>query len=486
MNKQPVPVPQTTVTEEPSLASKTVTAEPESTYMPMRSRNVESIALENRRLLKSWSCDENSSPFLADIMSPSQTFMRDPKRKSTDDTLLASFERQPMRLSTQSQREYFMTNSSHYPPPQHSPPPPPKESLANVYTAASVRVSPLQSQVQRASGEYYKPFERTKQGHHPPSAFGFDQVYQSPVPPLPPKRSMSSPKQGGSVKHHSTGSMLPVLQHSSQYAQPKPQGSGGNYSLSGADIHALETIPAEKTGQHADLSMFGSIDNKHYLGPVLQPSSPKPPVSPGSSRPSNPLFEFDPLLLTEQQVSTPQSQDVFSTPPKSSPLLPQLNAPKSPPPGDLAVGVLLRLTLESSGDELTEDLGLSDQSRQSMDGVAEEGSEDSSNEDSERTFDEEDEEDRMRREQGFSTADTLSSHSSDAHAYLGDQPHGVKATASNDGESQGEQNIDRLSGVTASQKKKIKKKKKHKKLSNFSRIQKYGEFLKPDSYALRM
>ncbi|XP_071801556.1 uncharacterized protein [Asterias amurensis] len=478
MNKQPGP--QTTATEQPFPASKTATTEPESSYMSMRNRNTESIALENRRLLKSWSFDETNSPFLTDTMSSSQTMARDSKRKSTDATLLAAFERQPMRWSTQSQKEYLEKNSGHYPPPQHSPPPPPKESSAGVYSAASVGASSLQSQVQRASGEYYKPFERTKQGHQPPSAFGFDQVYQSQAPPLPPKQSMTSPQQGGSDKYHSRGSMLPTAQHSSQYAQPKPQGSGGNYTLSQADLFSLERTPAETTEWLADPSMFGSIENKHYLGPILRPSFPKPPVTPGKLKPVSTLFEFDPLLLMEKQASTPLSQDVFSTPPRnpleSSTVLPQPDAPKSPPPCDVEVGVLVRLTLESSGDELTEEFRLSDQSRQSMDGGTEEGSEDSSNEDSEQTHDEEEEEETARGEQGFSTAETQSSV---AHAQLRDQPQDGKTTASsNDGESQGEQNINRLSGVTASQKKKIKKKKKKKKkLSNFSRIQKYASVL---------
>ncbi|XP_070579039.1 protein sprint-like [Ptychodera flava] len=79
-----------------------------------------------------------------------------------------------------------------YPAPDNSPPPPPSNEAPAIRTATQIAIDEEGEIAGRYSGDYYKPFEATKQDHLPPSSFGM-YVNQLPIsltqelPPLPPK-----------------------------------------------------------------------------------------------------------------------------------------------------------------------------------------------------------------------------------------------------------------------------------------------------------
>ncbi|XP_038071680.1 uncharacterized protein LOC119740437 isoform X2 [Patiria miniata] len=447
----------------------------------MRHRKVDSVTVQGH-LHKSWSFDDKSTPFRqSEFMSMIPA--RDVKRESIDDTLLATTGRQPIRCSTQSQQEFLLQNLGHYPPPLHSPPPPPTDSL---YAAGTLQHPVAPPLPQRGSVEYYKPFESTRQGHHPPSAFGFESIVQGANQPPPlPQRSASHPPQGPLYQQPMAASSL--LPDFTQYSSPTilsvPQGSGSEYAKLEAQLASLEQTGVPQTeADPPQQPTFGSIEGQYNLAPVLKPSVSATPSPLSPEQVSNPLFEFDPLLASSQQTETPStaslpSQDVFSATPEQSPVLAESQSQHQLPQrqSDVSIGQLVNLTMDSSEDE--EKKSREPKLARSGGQTPEYSSEDwdQSGDDEEEDEDKEDEEgDRSRGDRSSSTADTQSSHSSGAQSQASGEhtTKDLKMKTYSDEDHDERSSVDKLSEITPSRTKKIKKLKK-KKMSNLSRIQKY-------------
>ncbi|XP_022091301.1 ras and Rab interactor 2-like isoform X1 [Acanthaster planci] len=470
MNKQPVFALQTSAAAKNAGAA--VKLDSGGQGMPvvsLRNHGVDSVAAQNRQLHKSWSFDDKNNPFRqSEFMStiPGRSL----QHGSSDDTLLASMGRQPIRCSTQSQQEFLLQNVGHYPPPLHSPPPPPKDTMC---TTRSLQSPPMSPPVHRSSVEYYRPFEVTRQDHHP--------IAPRPTLPPPPKRSASHPPQGPHYQQPQAGLCQPP--NLSQYSFPRslmvPQGPASDYTKVTEQLASLKrTSVSETQPDPSQQPSFGLLRGQPSLAPILKPSvsSTPPPVTPKQE--VNPLHEFDPLFAPSQFKEPPSSsglvstQDVFSATPPQLPVQADPQSHHNLPTSryDATVGKLLDLTLDSSEEEEGEK-----EPKEPNRGMEtpEYSSEDLDQEGDDEEEDDYEEGDRMRRDRSSSTADTQSSHSGETQYHIGEHSRqDLKMTTFSD-EDHDEQSFDKLAEVKASQTKKIKKLKKKKKMSNFSRIQKY-------------
>ena len=195
-------------------------------------------------------------------------------------------QRQPIRYSTQSERDSLMNDAGkRFPPPSCSPPPPPPPNSTNVKDNQGTSVLrphgssiPLAS---RQSDAYYKPHEYTKNGH--------TQMFSSPppstsAPPIPTKTRQS----GRNLSAIYPSYQMPFQTQSTPavsgvYAQPTglPTAGAGGYSTPSA------SMPATSQDDQKRLSDSGVC----LLEPVKVSGQP--------ALNEDPLQMFDPLVLAE-------------------------------------------------------------------------------------------------------------------------------------------------------------------------------------------
>ncbi len=194
---------------------------------------------------------------------------------SNQDTLLPS-QRQPMRFSTQSERDSLVGDTGkRYPPPVCSPPPPPstaayKDNIPGRPHSDGSSSTPLAT---RHSAAYYKPYEFTRTGHH--------QMFRTPPPvtsppPIPAKATHSS----------RVLSMYPPYQmpySTNTYSEPKVTSTPVGYSTPASDSSTRQTKEQQR---HSDSGIC--------LEPIRVTGYAVPK--------EDPLDLFDPLITTESRT----------------------------------------------------------------------------------------------------------------------------------------------------------------------------------------
>nr|XP_006817430.1 PREDICTED: flocculation protein FLO11-like [Saccoglossus kowalevskii] len=263
--------------------------------------------------------------------------------------------------------QFDSDSNKRYPAPAGAPPPPPANQVPLYYQnplhSSSSESSP---RVERSSGDYYSPYEATKQNHLPPSSFG---MYMNQLPPsmlgpslLPPKRDgtapvIPSPEDPYNVP--STGSQNPWVPSdqpsSSAFSasnrfmlSPGPSttsnrlsalsGSsqlGGNSSVSSSntsrnsfDSTGISTVLDNMSGSsnRTSFTSFGSDmsavsasndENRSDILDIRVPSCDasilKPVKSPVIQRPGETLKAFDPLnSASSLPVKKKQDWETFS------------------------------------------------------------------------------------------------------------------------------------------------------------------------------